>query len=271
MSNSELGAEYLRDNYDFATMPLGTGNDLSRGFSLGSKMGFFKIDKFMRIILQKKVIVRAFDIWEIEMKNWLPQNFPNKLMSKIKTHKLKNFKKALVLYMGIGYDAHIVYYFEQFRKKFPLLMVSQKISRLYFAVIFFVLAFRTCFKRHLKTLYKVFQLSVKRSGLRKKSFKRRFKEDITQSEEEEDPDEVVHLGSINNAIIMNNRFRAGGNKNEWKNSKRAIVKNGDRTDLYRKKKSSRWVYERSLYRGDKGWVSYFEYNGVIWDNRGRLI
>lgn len=207
----------------------------------------------MRTVLQKKCIVRSFDIWEIEMKNSIPKDFPQRAKRKAKKHGLKNFKKALVLYMGIGYDAHIVYYFEQIRSKFPLLMVSQKISRLYFAFIFFFLHARTLFKKHLNILYQFFQLSVKRSGFRKKSFKKVFKEDLEGSDnEKEDPNEIIDLGKINNAIVMNNRFRAGGNCDEWKKSKRAVVKREGETNLYRKKKSGRWMFERSLYKKNNG-------------------
>ena len=202
-------------------MPIGTGNDLSRHLNCGSKLNSIKLDTYIRNIIKKDLRVEPIDIWTVNVKNKLPCINDPKLKKKVENYKTKNFTKLMILYMGIGYDAHVVYLFEKIRKYYPLLMVSTKISRLYFAFIYFYLLFKSIYQNYLNKIYSVINMK-----------------DMETSE---------NLPSINNLIFMNCKYRSGGMFNEWNKSKRCAVKHEGKSLLLNRDRLKKWKIERVLY------------------------
>ena len=101
------------DKLVFVPMPIGTGNDLSRSLNLGAKLSMNYIYKFFEKLDSKKSEVISIDTWHFSMR----PSIDNKRANTLK------IEKQLLLYMGIGYDAHIIYDFERLREKMPFLFV----------------------------------------------------------------------------------------------------------------------------------------------------
>lgn len=214
-----MSVQEINKKFVFIIMPIGTGNDLSRYLNCGSKLNSIQLEWFIRNIIKEDLNVEPIDIWEIDVKNNVP--CINNPKSKYKNYKTKNFSKLMILYMGIGYDANVVYIFEKIRKLYPLLMVSTKISRIYFAFIYFFLLFKSFFTKYLQNIHSLISIKNKNS------------------------DEI--LPSLNNMIFMNCTHRSGGMKNEWKKSKRASIRYQNNNILVKKDKKGNWNYQRNLY------------------------
>ena len=88
-------------------MPIGTGNDLSRSINFGEKIGINYLHKFFHKLDSQNSEVIKIDLWKVKITD-------------IETNKVIKDRKFL-LYIGIGYDASVVYYFEKLRKKLPFL------------------------------------------------------------------------------------------------------------------------------------------------------
>lgn len=229
-------------------MPIGTGNDLSRGYSMGAKISKLSMDSFIKRLMKDNLLVRSFDVWEVQMKNSVPCLTNPKASKKLKKYKTKNFTKAIMLYMGIGYDANIVYSFENLRRKFPLLMVAQKVSRIYFAIIFIFWAARAMFKTSLHRLFMLFSAS---STIIVDTNIKQIKEEA----EERDKSQVL-MPRINNMILLNNKFRAGGMFNEWGKSRRAALHVDGKDIILKQRKDKTWYYERDLYTSKSNFMIF---------------
>lgn len=99
------------DRLVFVPMPIGTGNDLSRSLNLGAKLSMNYIYKFFEKLDSKKSEVVTIDTWKFTLRPTPDNKSPSAL----------TLDKQLLLYFGVGYDAHVIYAFERLREKMPFL------------------------------------------------------------------------------------------------------------------------------------------------------
>lgn len=225
-------------------MPIGTGNDLSQVLGYGSKMNLLRLDGFVRTILRSDVHVRKFDLWEVAVENTVPCLNSERSKKKMKKYKPINFKKGMLLYLGLGYDAFIIYYYEQFRRFFPLMVISTKISKLYFAFMFFYMYFKSFCRSYMAKLYKLYDTSTVLRASESESEKKHPQDSSTVGKR-------LQLTKMNNLIILNGRSRAGGFKNEWQKSNRAAVRLGDKNVILKKDRQGNWTPKAELYARKK--------------------
>lgn len=223
-------------------MPIGTGNDLSQILGYGNKMNLLRLDGFIKTILRDDLPLKKFDLWEVTLENSVPCLNNSASKKRMKKYKPVNFKKGMLLYLGLGYDAYVIYYYEQFRRFFPLMMISTKLSKLYFAFMFFYMFFKSFCRSFLTKLYLYFDASTTFPVPGTEQAAREGSEGL----EEEFP-----LSKISNLIILNGKSRAGGFKNEWNKSCRAAVKFDGKNILLKKNKNGNWLPKAELYAQTK--------------------
>jgi hypothetical protein len=229
-------------------MPIGTGNDLSQVLGFGNKMNLLRMDNYIKTILDDSLPEKKLDVWKVNVKNTVPCLNSSKGKKKIAKYKPKNFTCAMTLYMGLGYDAYVIYYFEMLRKYFPMLMISHKLSKLYFALVFLFLAFRSFFRSYISKLYKFFDCHSDLKNLR-------AKENSSKNDELSSENGIYRLSKMNNIILMNGRSRSGGFKNEWAKSKRAAIQVDGRNVMFKKKSNGEWKSSYEIYEHNGGWLS----------------
>jgi hypothetical protein len=224
-------------------MPVGTGNDLSQILGYGGKMNLLRLNRFIRTILKDDLPQKKYDLWQVTLKNTVPCLNNQVAKKKSSKYKPKNFSKGMLIYMGIGYDAYVIYYFEQFRRFFPYLVISSKVSKLYIAGMFIFLVMRSIFRSFLSRLYQFMDV-YSNLNLAKTSNEKNSK--LVKLDENR-----YQLCKMNNIIILNGKSRAGGFKNEWKKSRRAAVNIDDRNIILKKNNKGEWKCQRELYSSTK--------------------
>ena len=235
----------MSTNFQFLLMPIGTGNDLSQVLGFGNKMNLLRLDSHIRTILDESRPTRKLDVWKVSVKNTVPCMNNVSFKRKLAKYNLKNFTQAMTLYLGIGYDAYVIYYFEMLRKYFPFLMISHKVSKFYFALIFIFLSIRSIFRSYISKLYQLFDVTTDLESFRAKDASKNDSKLLNEDKGK------YSLSKMNNVILLNGRSRSGGFKNEWKKSRRAAVQVDGRNIVYKKSSNNQWEPKYELYSSNK--------------------
>ena len=91
----------------FVPMPIGTGNDLSQALNFGRSFGIRSFFEYFRRLNSDDTSIVKFDSWDIE---FCPYDL-----------KQKSWKRKMLLYLNIGYDARVTEVFDNARKKWPFM------------------------------------------------------------------------------------------------------------------------------------------------------